>query len=246
MKFATKTDAGLKREINEDCAVVKEISQNALLAVVCDGMGGENGGEVASRLACDIIEKKVSENFYDSMTLTAIKALLIGAAQSANGEVFAKACASPCLNGMGTTVVAALINERAVNIIHAGDSRAYMINPSSNTIIRLTRDHSVVQTMIERGEITEKEARNHPKKNLITRALGGESEIRVDYCLEEPGENDILLLCSDGVTGFIDDEQILDICRQEDAQKIATALVDCANSNGGGDNITVAVITNMV
>ena len=142
---------------------------------------------------------------------------------------------------MGTTVVLAVRNADTLYLSNVGDSRIYIVSDSG--ITQVTIDHSVVQIMLDRGEISPEEAKDHPKKNVITRALGVDPDVRIDYSQEQLNENDIVLLCTDGLTNYVDDETILEICRTEDKYKIADKLVELANENGGGDNITVVTVS---
>jgi protein phosphatase len=147
----------------------------------------------------------------------------------------------PELSGMGTTVVVAIVVDESVYVAHAGDSRAYIL--SNNQLYQLTKDHSLVQEMVDCGKITPEEAREHPKKNLITRALGVSEELRIDFCEESISENDVLLICTDGLTNFVEAEEIYELTEDGKFYEYAERLVNRANHNGGGDNITVVTVS---
>ncbi|MBQ7596928.1 MAG: serine/threonine-protein phosphatase, partial [Clostridia bacterium] len=195
MKISAKSDKGMMRAENQDSFSTGELPNSAAWAVVCDGMGGAAGGRTASTTAVRIISEKISSGFNPRMSDLSVKNLLISAVESANAVLYDMALNDEALNGMGTTVTAALVNTDRLYVASAGDSRVYLI---SDKIIQVTTDHSLVQEMVNRGEITKEEASIHPKKNIITRALGIDGDIRVDFFQEEFNkEKDIVLLCSD-------------------------------------------------
>lgn len=242
MKISAKSDKGLVRSNNQDSYAAGELPGNVAWAVVCDGMGGAAGGNVASASAVKLISEKIATCYHVGMSDNSIKNLLVSAVESANAVVFDTASKNESLFGMGTTVVAVLFNIDRVYIASVGDSRAYII---SDEIVQITKDHSVVQGMVDRGEITKEEARFHPQKNVITRALGVGNEIYVDFFQEEiDKENDIVLICTDGLTNFVSDSDILDLSKSFSKYEIADELVKTANANGGGDNVTVVTLAN--
>lgn len=242
MKISAKSDKGLVRSNNQDSYAAGELPGNVAWAVVCDGMGGAAGGNVASASAVKLISEKIATCYHVGMSDNSIKNLLVSAVESANAVVFDTASKNESLFGMGTTVVAVLFNIDRVYIASVGDSRAYII---SDGIVQITKDHSVVQGMVDRGEITKEEARFHPQKNVITRALGVGNEIYVDFFQEEiDKENDIVLICTDGLTNFVSDSDILDLSKSFSKYEIADELVKTANANGGGDNVTVVTLAN--
>lgn len=241
MHLVSKSDIGLKRSNNEDCVTVKQLSENAAFAVLCDGMGGANAGQVASKMACDMIERKISMCYREGMTMSSIENMLLSAITTANVSIYDAAEGDMSLSGMGTTVICAVVVDGRICIAHAGDSRAYIVSQSG--IKQITRDHSFVQQMYDKGEISIEELRTHPKKNLITRALGVEEEIEIDFNTEYLGEGETLLLCSDGLSNYVDADEIYRIINDTDAVSVAEALVDRANANGGGDNISVAAVS---
>ncbi len=241
MKIVARTDIGLVRDNNQDSYAVCELEGGAVLAVVCDGMGGAAEGALASSQAVRIIKERISERYYESMSDISVKSLMISAVENANKSIYELSLTDEKYEGMGTTVVAALLNESYIYIAHAGDSRAYKI--ADKEIYQLTRDHSVVQRMLENGEISESEAADHPSKHIITRALGVDAEIRTDFCQEVIGENDIYLLCSDGLSNFVSADEIIGVFDEESFYSASDKLVNLANRNGGADNITVVAIT---
>ena len=170
MKIVAKTDKGLVRENNQDAYAVGELPGEVAWAVVCDGMGGAAGGNIASALAVKVISEKITSAYNERMRDASIKNLLDSAIAAANIEVYDLAYSRSDLNGMGTTVVAVIVRDNIAYIAHAGDSRAYLV--SKDDVKQITVDHSLVQNLVDRGEITPEEAERHPKKNLITRALG--------------------------------------------------------------------------
>lgn len=241
MKISAKTDIGLVRSNNQDYYLAGEFANGVTWAVVCDGMGGAMGGNVASETAAKVISDKLTSGYHEGMNDNSIKHLVISAVEAANASVFSKSKADDSLTGMGTTVVLAIINADTMYLANVGDSRIYVV--SENNINQLTTDHSVVQMMIDRGEITREEAVDHPQKNVITRALGVEDEVRIDYAQEIYNEGETVLLCSDGLTNFVNDAGILKICNENDSLSLADKLVEAAMENGGGDNVTVVTVT---
>jgi serine/threonine protein phosphatase PrpC len=240
MKIVAKTDTGRVRSSNQDSYAAGEFPDGVAWAVVCDGMGGTSGGSVASSAAVRTISEQISAAYRPGMPESSLKNMLVTAITNANYSIFDLAEKDPSLKGMGTTVVAAVVRPDAVYIAHAGDSRAYML--STDGIKQLTKDHSVVQAMVENGEITKQQAANHPSRNLITRALGVDEDVRIDFTQADLQSSDILLICTDGLTNYADDQAISGAVSDGKYSEYADRLVDLANSNGGGDNITVVVI----
>lgn len=241
MKISAKTDVGKVRSNNQDFYLAGELPNGVTWAVVCDGMGGAMGGNIASETAAKIISEKLSSGYHEGMNDNSVKHLIISAVESANAGVYSKSKSDEALHGMGTTAVVVVINSDTMYLAHVGDSRIYVV--SKDNITQLTSDHSVVQLMVDNGEITPEEAREHPKKNVITRALGVEDTVRIDYSQEVYNENEIVLLCTDGLTNYVSDEEILNICKESDSFLLADTLVCAANEHGGGDNVTVVTVT---
>ncbi len=240
MKIAARTDKGLVRENNQDSYTAGELSPSASFAIVCDGMGGAAEGALASSRAVRLIREKITAHYYDGMSDISLKGLLISALENANRAIYDLSLSDEKYNGMGTTVVAAIATDSYVYFAHAGDSRVYKL--SADGAQQLTNDHSVVQRMIENGEITAKEALDHPSKHIITRALGADSEIRIDFGQEPFEDDEVILLCSDGLTNFTKPEDLVNLTSDGHYFEYADRLVNLANQNGGADNITVVVL----
>lgn len=240
MQIFSKTDRGRVRTDNQDAYFAGKITDDSVFAVVCDGMGGANAGNVASELAVRHISEYVIRSYRDGMNMTDTEKTLKNAIVSANISLYDKAVNNAELAGMGTTAVAAFVKDGTAVIAHVGDSRIYLVN---GEIKQLTRDHSVVQSLIESGKITPEDAKVHPRKNVITRALGAEENVAVDSDCINLSDGDTLLLCSDGLTNFLDDKDILTVFQNSDISAVAERLVEEANKNGGGDNITVVTVT---
>lgn len=175
------------------------------------------------------------------MSDKSIKNLLTSVVESANSSIYEMSCSVESLNGMGTTVVVSVIRDKELYLVHAGDSRAYRVTKDS--ITQLTRDHSVVQDMVEHGELTEEQAKAHPRKNIITRALGVSAEIETDYYQDTLDEGDVIIICTDGLTNYVETDDIYNATRDNHYYEFADRLINLANENGGGDNITVVALT---
>ncbi len=239
MQFGAMTDVGMCRKINEDNYYVK--ADGAFpYAIVADGMGGHKAGEIASMMVVDVIrnhlENKLSEEQdYVEAGETVRKAFI-----SANNIIYKYAENHYKIMGMGTTATLAMVFKGRIITAHVGDSRAYTID--ENEIKQITRDHSYVQELVSMGKITKEEAKHHPKKNFITRAMGAEETVKVDVNIR-PYNGETILLCSDGLVNFVDDEEIKDIVQKRGSLKKKTEqLVNTANSRGGKDNITVIIL----
>lgn len=241
MRIVAKTDVGSVRPNNQDSYAAGELPNSVAWAVVCDGMGGASGGNVASSTAVKIISERITSLYKDGMSYNAIKNLLTSAIAAANIEVFDESKSNDNLAGMGTTVVAAIIADKSVYVAHAGDSRAYIL--SNGVLNQITKDHSFVQEMVDRGRLTPDEAKDDPRKNIITRALGVENELRVDFCEEFIEKDGVVLICTDGLTNYVSNEEIISLTSDGKFNDFAERLVDKANENGGGDNITVVTLS---
>lgn len=231
------TDVGRKRQMNQDYifASEKKIGNLPNLFIVADGMGGYNGGGFASCYATEVI-RKVIENSSETNPRKLFEIALI----TANSEIRKKAFENPDLERMGTTAVIASVIGDCLQIANVGDSRLYVFN---DEIRQVTVDHSFVEEMIRVGTLDKESARTHPKKNIITRAIGADDFIIPDYFTLKLDKNDKILMCSDGLSNMISDEGILDIVKNgSDIESTAKCLVDTANKNGGLDNIAVIVI----
>ncbi len=239
MILFSKTDTGRVRSSNQD-AVSSGLFEGGCWGVVCDGMGGANGGDIAGSRAAQIIGEMLSEFLMDGMSGSAVRQLIEDAVDKANTDIFRQSQTDPALAGMGTTVVCAVVSGNTLHVAHAGDSRAYLM--SGGGINQITRDHSMVQELVDLGRLTQEEARNHPRKNIITRALGVYPRISVDHteCSVEAG--DTVLLCSDGLSNCVDDAKLLEMSAQIPVDGLCDAYINEANQRGGFDNITALVI----
>ena len=240
MQINSKTDIGKVRSTNQDAFFNCELSDGAVFAIVCDGMGGANAGNIASETAVKRITEYTVNSYRSGLDSIGIEKVLKNAFLSANIEIYDMALKNPDLSGMGTTAVAVLLKENTAVIAHIGDSRAYKI---AEGITQITTDHSVVQSLIEDGKLTPEEAKFHPRKNVITRAIGVEENISVDFDEVSLSEGEHLLLCTDGLTNFVDADCIKEIFDKYKPSTVTQKLVDAANKGGGSDNITVVTIT---
>lgn len=235
------TDKGTVRAQNQDAYYLRPAAEGRpAFAIVCDGMGGARAGNVASALA---VEK--AAGYLESLTAQALTAdpggCLAHAAGLANEAVYERANADPDCYGMGTTMVAALMTGAGAWLLNIGDSRAYRLGRDG--ILRVTRDHSLVEDLVHRGELTPAEARNHPQKNLITRALGSESVARVDLYELELGAGDSLLLCSDGLSNVLTDGELFhEVVEGGSGEYCCQRLLRAALSRGAPDNVTAVLI----
>lgn len=229
------SDIGNKRSLNEDTIGIHEDMKYNLF-IVCDGMGGHNAGEVASALAKDTIISFIGINFDEHNPLLSME----HAVNQANDEVFALSHTDIYLNGMGTTVTAALSFQGKLYIAHVGDSSLYKI--THQRIKKITKDHSLVQELVDSGDLGEEDAKHHPNKNIITRAVGTKNKVIVDTFVLDTTKEDIFVLCTDGLTDYISDEEILTIIvGQEEKKKAVVELKDLAIERGGKDNITLVI-----
>lgn len=236
LKTFSITDIGRKRKQNQDYVFTSEIPVGSLenLFIVADGMGGHNAGDYASKYAIATIVEEV-EKSKDTVVAALEKAI-----KSANDHIRMKSRENEELSGMGTTVVAATIKDDVMCVANVGDSRLYVIN---DEIKQITVDHSLVEEMVRMGGIGREQARVHQDKNIITRAIGAEDEIKIDFFQVELKKGDFILMCSDGLTNMVEDEEIrMILLAQRDIAGKAEALVAAANQNGGKDNITVILI----
>lgn len=237
-------DKGKVRRENQDSFFIERIdNKGCLAAVVCDGMGGEQAGNIASSLAAKAFVTHVTEKISSSKVKKPdIKAIITQAADEANHLVYEYSCFDSGYTGMGTTLVAAVICTNGTFVINVGDSRAYKI--TKKKISQITRDHSLVQEMVDRGELTADEARNHPRKNVITRALGVDENVPGDVFTPRLQKGDLLLLCSDGLTNMLSDKEILAYTQEHrDPLSLGRALMDEALRRGAHDNVTIVIIS---
>ena len=240
MRAFAKSDVGKLRDTNEDSYYISNVDDEIKIFILADGMGGYNGGEIASKLAVSTALSYIQTNFANTpKEKEDILNLVKSAMEYANMVVYEKSNNEKELTGMGTTLEVCLIYNNKVYIGHVGDSRVYRIR--KEFIRKLTHDHSYVQKLVKDGTITEEEARNHPKKNMLMKALGCTAFLEPDVTVKGFIKDDIILMCSDGLSNMLDDEEIYEIIRQE-GTLAAEKLVEKANENGGYDNITAIVI----
>jgi len=233
------TDIGKIRESNQDSFAVSLDGALPVWAVVCDGMGGANGGYFASSTAVGVFSHGMDISF-EGLKPKQIENLLCDIVSTANYTVFSAATKQEQLKGMGTTLVSALILNDYAYIAHVGDSRAYLVENSG--VKKLTTDHSVVQQLVQIGQITEEEAKVHPEKNMITRAVGVKESVDVDTSYVKMKKNSAILLCTDGLSNYLEEDEIFDIISNNDIQDAAEKLIQIALERGGSDNITAVII----
>ncbi len=245
LKYYALTDKGKKRAINEDSYLVNEEEK---LFIVADGMGGQAAGDVASKIAVKIVEqfvltsgreKDITWPFEYSQNLSHYGNRLKASIRLAHNEIVRASLDKKEYQGMGTTVVGCIISEGIATIAYVGDSRAYLIRDKK--IIQLTKDHSWVREQVEMGLITDEEARTHPYRNVVTRALGGKMKVEIDVIEKELAPGDYILLCTDGLNSMVDNEDILKVIldSEDDLSNVCYKLIEKANENGGEDNTTV-------
>lgn len=240
MKVCGKTDVGLRRHENQDTFAVEQ-GEKLLIAVVCDGMGGAEGGQIASSLAVETFMKEIRALLRADMTTGQLRELASFCVAKANTAVYQRALQDPAYQGMGTTLVSAVAGERDAVICNIGDSRAYLIH--NGEMMRITHDHSVVQTLVENGDITAEEARTHPNRNLITRALGPDETTLCDAFDVSFAHGDKILLCTDGLVVTATDEEICHIvCADKRAEEKLDDLIALAKAQGAPDNVTAVLI----
>lgn len=231
------TDIGQKRQLNQDFIYRSEIPVGNLpnVFIVADGMGGHNAGDYASRLAVETVVEEISTSFEKNPVK-----ILNNAIERANEMLRKRAREDRALSGMGTTIVAATCIGKYLEVANVGDSRLYVI---SDEIRQITQDHSLVEEMVRMGGLDKETARNHPDKNIITRAVGARRDVEVDFFDVELQTGDMVLLCSDGLTNMVDDEMICRILKGDgNLEDRVEELTRTANQNGGKDNISVIVI----
>ena len=235
------TDRGNVRAQNQDYFTIVRFSPEHALAVVCDGMGGAKSGNVASRLATDVFIREVKRTWNASLDDDALRRMLVDAVELANRAVYEHAQLSEDFSGMGTTLVAAFVKTDLAIAVNVGDSRAYLLREQGVT--RITEDHSVVQLMVRRGEITEEEARTYPGKNLITRAVGMEPRVSCDVFTLRVAPGDAILLCSDGLSNLLTDQELLfEVVHAVHKEQCCQHLIEIAKDRGAPDNITAVLM----
>lgn len=236
MKTFSKTDIGMKREVNQDCVFTSETPIGGLpnIFLVADGMGGHNAGDFASRYVVERIKEELPQ-----IQEHHPEAILRKAIETANHGLLEEAAKDVHLAGMGTTLVAATVIEHTLYFANIGDSRLYLIN---DEIRQLSRDHSLVQEMVRLGGINAEEAKHHPDKNIITRAIGAGEEVEIDFFEYHLQPGDQILMCTDGLSNMVEDEMLFRIVKSSrDVVEAVSRLIEEANKNGGNDNIGVVL-----
>lgn len=236
MKAFSITDVGMVRQVNQDYVYTSEKPLGNLpnLFVVADGMGGHQAGDYASKYTVEVLQKELRES-----TEKDIEKALVSAIKKANKEIIREADADSHLKGMGTTVVAAVVVDQMLYFANVGDSRLYLINQG---ITQLSKDHSLVEEMVRLGGIKPEEAKNHPDKNIITRAIGAKENVEVDFYEHRLKRGDIILMCTDGLSNMVDDDEMFHIVQgARDIVEAGMTLVEAAKENGGTDNIGIVL-----
>lgn len=239
MKIQAFTDTGKVRNMNQDAFMTGTFQEGGAWAVVCDGMGGVSGGQIASDICVNEVSAHIKKGYRNGMSMKSVKNLLISAITAANIKVYETAEENIEYLGMGTTVVALVVLNGFAAVAHVGDSRAYFIN---DDIKQITKDHSVVQILIDSGKITPEQAKTHPERNVITRAIGVASTVDIDVDIVPINQGEIILICSDGLYEHISDIEIFETVKNTDFDEPAKVLLDMANDAGGKDNITVVTV----
>ena len=242
MRVLVKTDVGKARNLNEDSYYVPQEEDDLKLIIVADGMGGSNGGEIASSLAIKAAKSYIETNFISTpKDRESISELIKSGMQYANMVVYEKSKEDEALKGMGTTMEICFLYENKMYIGHIGDSRIYRIRKHISR--KLTNDHSYVETLVKDGKITREEAKTHPKKNMLMKALGCTEYIEPDVFVRGFLKDDIILMSSDGLTNMIDEQEIFNIITNN-KKNASEMLIQKANDNGGYDNITALIVYN--
>lgn len=235
------SDVGCIRELNEDCYCICGFGDNSErgFCILADGMGGHNAGEVASQNAVKLIAEEMNRLLESGEK--EIPGQLSRAVSAANTGVYTMASENPIHRGMGTTVVTTFIDDGTAYVANVGDSRAYAVR--DDEIVQITTDHSVVSELVMRGTITKEEARLHPQKNIITRAVGTDKSVRTDIFEYNYSPGDVMIICSDGLSTMLDDNRILEIIKsKKTSEDTVNSLIAAAKDEGGLDNITVICI----
>lgn len=242
MEFVAKTDVGLRRSNNEDSYFAKKYSDEISLYVVADGLGGYEGGEIASRLLTIKMSRYFEEHLDDDLKDESIVSdILLTALDKINGEIYKMEKSSPKYNGMGTTIVLVAVIYNKVYYLSVGDSRLYYISNDRNSIRQITEDDTYVNTLLKTNAIEQKDVENHPQKHVLTKAIGVFKDIKTElHVLNET--SGYLLLCTDGLTNMLDNEAILQVLQMKKFENTADEYIKKANENGGVDNTTVVVI----
>lgn len=235
------TDQGCVRKQNQDAYKIEQLDRCSVLAVVCDGMGGAKSGNIASTLAVEVFQQEVKQSWKPNLSQDKIDQILRGAVKLANFTVFDQAQQFEEFDGMGTTLVAVLIHGKKATVVNVGDSRAYGIDDSG--IRQITKDHSLVQMMVERGDLKPEQAKTYPGKNFITRAIGTEAIVMCDIFHLDVAKGDFFLLCSDGLSNMMDDQEILfEVIHGVNKAHCCKRLLNIAKNRGAPDNVTSVLL----
>lgn len=241
MQYWGTTDPGCVRAQNQDAYQIAVLDRNTLLGVVCDGMGGAKSGNVASTLAVDVFVQEVKRTWTAGMDEQQLEQMLCNAVKLANFTVYDQSRQFEEFTGMGTTLVAVLIHGKQATLVNVGDSRAYSV--TSEGVHQLTTDHSLVQMMVSRGEMTPEQAKRYPGKNLITRAIGTEPVVECDVFHRKLTSGECLLMCSDGLSNLVDEQEILfEVVHGANKQSSCERLLEIAKNRGAPDNVTCVLI----
>lgn len=241
MQIFGLSDIGQQRSENQDAFRFEVIEPGIAVFVVCDGMGGARGGNVASTIASEVFLEHMKRDIRPHISEKYARSILLNAINFANYEVYKKSVSEADYKGMGTTLIGGFCQDDSGFLANIGDSRAYYL--SADAISRITRDHSVVEDLIVHGHLTEEQARKHPRRNLITRALGTDEKVEADYYPFRLSGSDMLLLCTDGLTGPVEDAALHALYKDHTTpESCAHALIDAANAAGGPDNITALLL----
>jgi protein phosphatase len=237
----TATNIGLIRDENQDRVDAREYDGH-ILAIVCDGMGGERSGSQASEIAMRELYDRFNAGYKPGLDAEKLRILLVSSVSAANSVIYTTARMDYKSHGMGTTCVAAYVEPGWLSIVNVGDSRAYLVQ--NGEMRQLTTDHTVVNMLLAQGKLATKEAKSHPQRNMLTKAVGVERVVKPDYYHIPIEEEFLLLLCSDGLSGCCTEKEIYEIIRTTAVDELPRALVDLALEHGGRDNISLAIVTN--
>lgn len=241
MQYWGITDLGCIRAQNQDMYQIEQLDKHTLLCVVCDGMGGAKSGNVASTLATDVFIQEIRQSFVSAMDQKQLDQMLQSAVKLANFTVYDQSRQFEEFSGMGTTLVALLISGKQITVVNVGDSRAYSI--TENGVEQLTKDHSLVQMMIDKGELTPEQAKTYPGKNLITRAIGTEMVVNCDIFHRELTPGECFLLCTDGLCNVVDEQEMLfEVVHGGEKTDVCERLLAIAKNRGAPDNVTCVLV----
>ncbi len=241
MQYWGISDLGCVRTQNQDAYKIEELDKTSALCVVCDGMGGAKSGNIASTLAVDVFSQQIRDSWRPNMNADEVDNLLRNTVKLVNFTVFDQAQQFVDFAGMGTTLVAALVSGKKVTVVNVGDSRCYHLRQDG--IRQITVDHSLVQMMVSRGEMTQEQAKKYPGKNMITRAIGTENSVQCDLFHLDVERGEGLLLCSDGLSNLLDDQEILfEFIHGSNRQTCCWQLLEVAKNRGAPDNVTCVLL----